>query len=190
MNEPTGQKRGKVPLKPFLKDVRSNLTDQELMRKYELSVQAFVSLIKALLQKKYITQQDLAKRKEINVRRDLARESQFLATLCICPKCGHPHPEPFEVCPACGAQVEDYHHPAHDVLVSMSTIGLEVPVDELPKSPTIEPQEAEGPARNVGVDDIEEVEVVEVMEEGARRSKRLSAIDSVRSFLSKKLKRD
>jgi hypothetical protein len=189
MNEPTGENRGKVPLKPFLKDVRSNLTDQELMRKYQLSAHAFVSLMKALFQKKYITPQDLARRKEINVKKDLARESQFLATLCICPNCGHPHPEPFDVCPACGAQMDDYH-PAQEVLVSMSTIGVEVPVDELPKSPTVEPQEPEDSAQSVVLEGIEEVEVVEVIEEGAGPNKKPSAIDSVRSFLSKKLKRD
>lgn len=186
MSDPTGQKRGKVPLKRFLQDLRTNLTDQELMRKYELSAQAFVSLIKALLQKKYISQQDLARRKEINVKRDLVRESQFLATLCICPQCGHPHPEPFETCPACGAQVED-SVPCEEVLVSMSTIGVEVPVNELPTGPTGRQQEPEDLTQSVVVEGIEEVDAEATAPNGSSSEKKPSAIETVRSLLNKKI---
>jgi len=189
MNDPTVQKRGKVPLKRFLQDLRSNLTDQELMREYGLGAQAFVSLIKALLQKKYITQQDLARRKEINVKRDLARESQFLATLCICPNCGHPHPEPFDVCPACGVRVEDLVQ-AEDVLVATTTFAEGIPVNDLPKVPTVEPQEPEDSAEVVVVECIEEVDADEPAKNAPSAGKIPSAIDSVRSFISKKLKRD
>jgi len=103
MTDPTQDSPGKVPLKPFLADFRSTLTDHELREKYGLSAVGFVSLIKALLAQKLITTDDLAKRRELAVQRDLAKQSKFLSGLTICPNCSHPSPHPFEKCPACGA---------------------------------------------------------------------------------------
>jgi hypothetical protein len=103
MTDPTQDRPGKVPLKPFLADFRSTLTDHELREKYELSAVGFVSLIKALLAQNLITTGDLAKRREMAVQRDLAKQSKFLSGLSICPNCSHPSPHPFEKCPACGA---------------------------------------------------------------------------------------
>jgi hypothetical protein len=103
MTDPTQDSSGKVPLKPFLADFRSTLTDHELREKYELSAVGFVSLIKALLAQNLITTADLAKRREMAVQRDLAKQSKFLSGLTICPNCSHPSPHPFEKCPACGA---------------------------------------------------------------------------------------
>jgi len=107
MTEHFDQKKGKVPLKNFLADFRSPLTDAELRQKYDLSARSFVSLIKALLSQEMVTAQDLAWRKEMTVQRDLAKESEFLAGLYICPHCSHPHPKPFAVCPACGVDTGD-----------------------------------------------------------------------------------
>ncbi len=103
MTDPTQDSPGKVPLKPFLADFRSTLTDHELREKYELSAVGFVSLIKALLAQNLINTGDLAKRRELAVQRDLAKQSKFLSGLSICPNCSHPSPHPFEKCPACGA---------------------------------------------------------------------------------------
>jgi hypothetical protein len=103
MTDPTQDSPGKVPLKPFLADFRSTLTDHELREKYGLSAVGFVSLIKALLAQKLITTDDLAKRREVAVQRDLAKQSKFLSGLTICPNCNHPSPHPFKKCPACGA---------------------------------------------------------------------------------------
>jgi hypothetical protein len=103
MTDPTQDSPGKVPLKPFLADFRSTLTDHELREKYGLSAVGFVSLIKALLAQKLINTEDLAKRREMAVQRDLAKQSKFLSGLTICPNCSHPSPHPFKKCPACGA---------------------------------------------------------------------------------------
>ncbi len=103
MTDPTQDSPGKVPLKPFLADFRSTLTDHELREKYDLSAVGFVSLIKALLAQNLITTGDLAKRREMAVQRDLAKQSKFLSGLSICPHCSHPSPHPFKKCPACGA---------------------------------------------------------------------------------------
>jgi hypothetical protein len=103
MTDPTQDSPGKVPLKPFLADFRSTSTDHELREKYGLSAVGFVSLIKALLAQKLINTEDLAKRREMAVQRDLAKQSKFLSGLTICPNCSHPSPHPFKKCPACGA---------------------------------------------------------------------------------------
>lgn len=100
-NEP---RRGKVPVREFLADFRSPMTDRELREKYGLSARNFVNLMKALVENKIISQQDLATRRQMSVQRDLAKESEFLAQLFICPNCSHPSPHPFETCPACGAR--------------------------------------------------------------------------------------
>ncbi|MGO9567840.1 MAG: hypothetical protein ACLP5H_09895 [Desulfomonilaceae bacterium] len=107
MTDPTQDSPGKVPLKPFLADFRSTLTDHELREKYELSAVGFVSLIKALLAQNLITTDGLAKRREMAVQRDLAKQSKFLSGLSICPHCSHPSPHPFEKCPACGAEASE-----------------------------------------------------------------------------------
>ncbi len=66
-----------------------------------------MSLIKALVARNVVTPADLEKRREMAVQRDLAKESQFLSGLYICPNCSHPHPRPFEQCPACGADLAE-----------------------------------------------------------------------------------
>jgi hypothetical protein len=122
MADKTEPIRGKVPLNQFLADFRSHLTDHEVREKYELSAKAFVSLIKALLAKNIITPADLEKRKVMAVQRDLAKESEFLSGLSICPNCSHPHPKPFEKCPACGADPAAFI-PRHETVDPLSTSG-------------------------------------------------------------------
>lgn len=121
MSDQIQDSRGKVPLKPFLADFRTTVTDNELRQKYGLSARGFVSLIKALLDQNLITTDDLARRREMAVQRDLAKESKFLSGLSICRHCSHPSPHPFEKCPACGAD-------------AIETISEEESVDELSTS--------------------------------------------------------
>lgn len=122
MSDQTQDTRGKVPLKPFLADFRSTLTDHELRQKYELSARGFVSLIKALLDQNLITTDDLTRRREMAVQRDLAKQSKFLSGLSICRHCNHPSPHPFEKCPACGADAVETDS-REESLDEMSTSG-------------------------------------------------------------------
>jgi len=98
-------KRGKIPIREFLADFRSRMTDRELREKYDLSARNFVSLIKALVESRMVSQQDLSIRRQMSVQRDLAKESEFLSQLFICPFCSHPSPHSFETCPACGGKI-------------------------------------------------------------------------------------
>ncbi len=94
MAENNQDQRQKIPLKRFLADFRSPLDDRELMQRYGLSARSFVTLVTTLMKKNLLDKRDLDKRKEIAVQRDLARESQFLSSLYICPNCSHPSPTP------------------------------------------------------------------------------------------------
>jgi len=141
------------------------MTDQELKEKYSLSAHAFVSLIKALLARKVISHVDLLRRREMAVQRDLARETQFLAGLYICPNCSHPHPEPFETCPACGANPHDFP-PAESVIDSLSTSSGHI--DSLTTSGGhIYVEEVENTSDKEEIQEVEEVE--EVRDEESRR---------------------
>jgi DNA-binding Lrp family transcriptional regulator len=187
MTQRSGSSRGKVPLKPFIKDFRSPMPDQELKEKYNLSPRAFLSLIKALLEKNIITNQDVLRRREMSVQRDMAKEAQFLAGLYICPNCGHPHPKPFTVCPACEVDVSDMldnqqpltavsetggHFYVEDIVGEEAELGSEVEDDE-----TSEKQEKASEQK------------VTVKEDTPSRGR--SAVGAITSFFSlKKKKKD
>jgi len=169
--------RGKIPLNRFLNDFRSNVPDHDLREKYSLSARGFVNLMKTLLARNIVTPDDLAKRREVAVQRDLAKESQFLSGLFICPNCSHPHPERFEQCPACGLKMADVI-PQRESRDPLTTSGSHFYVD----------------------DDIEELEESEASpeaelapakddEEKAPKEKS-SSLGQIRAFLSKFKKRD
>jgi hypothetical protein len=184
MADNTEKPRAKVPIREFLSDFRSALTDRELREKYNLSPRGFVSLIKALLAQEIISSVDLAKRREISVKRDMARESEFLAGLYICRNCSHPSPRPFDRCPACGAEPPEGSD--HEISSVLTPTKSHVLVEESPGSIT---QETEV----LSDADIEE----EAPAEGEARSDRrigkqidedddkASAMDSLRSLFSK-----
>ena len=184
MADNTEKPRAKVPIREFLSDFRSALTDRELREKYNLSPRGFVSLIKALLAQEIISSVDLAKRRELSVKRDMARESEFLAGLYICPNCSHPSPRPFDRCPACGAQ------PSQDsdrgISSTLTPTQSHVLVEESPGSVT---QETEV----ISDADIEEEEPAGGKEKSVKQTgkgadegdEKASAMDSLRSIFSK-----
>jgi hypothetical protein len=178
MAEQTPQ-TGKVPLKSFLADFTSGMADKDLREKYKLSAKGYVSLIKALVEKSIISQEDLAERREMAVQRDVAKETQFLSGLFLCPNCSHPHPEPFDVCPACGANVADFSQP-QEPDHSVSTTGSHLILRE---------SETEAPeAEPVPVDKGQEIRIEVEDDSGGESDEDLdktSRLDSVRSFLSK-----
>ncbi|HMK33419.1 MAG TPA: zinc ribbon domain-containing protein [Desulfomonilaceae bacterium] len=166
--------RGKIPLSRFLDDFKSSrLTDQELRVKYALSARSFVNLIKALLAKNIITQDDLARRKAQTVQRDLAKESQFLSGLFICPNCSHPHPDRFVQCPACGFKVEAIA-PSKRSRDPLSTTGNHFYVDDDDEA---EETVAATPAH------LEEMPANTEQED--TKSEKPSSMDQIRSFLSR-----
>ncbi len=119
MSENPSHSRGKVPLDRFLNDFKSSLSDQELRDRYALTARGFVALIKTLHARKILTQADFEHRRKMAAQRDHEKESQFLSGLFMCPHCNHPHPQQFDVCPACGLEVyADVSPDAGDVITT------------------------------------------------------------------------
>jgi hypothetical protein len=108
MAEKNQQKRAKIHLKQFLADYKAGVPDREIMHSFGLSARSLVSLIKTLIDKKVLTAGDLTRRKHMTEEQEQVKETQFLKSLFICPNCGHPHPQKFDLCPACGASPDDY----------------------------------------------------------------------------------
>jgi hypothetical protein len=172
------QQQGKVPLQRFLKDFRSPLSDGELRDKYGLSARGFVSLIKALLARGTINQEDLVRRKETAVQRDLAKEHEFLAQLYICPHCGHPHPTPYDRCPACGADTSDAFGTADAALDPLTSTGRHF----YPDSPGAE-RDADAEPQDRGSAPAAEGETAAAQQDTA------SPFKTVRSLISKLTKK-
>lgn len=129
MADSTQQTRAKIPLKRFLADYKSGVPDREVMQKYGLSARSMISLIKTLVEKKVLDADDLAKRKQMTEQVELVKEQRFLKGLFICPNCGHPHPQQFDVCPACGASLADHGRP-EPIVEDVTTTGGHFYIDD------------------------------------------------------------
>jgi hypothetical protein len=85
----------KITAREVLRDIRSGLSDQDLMEKYTLSAQGLQSVFHKLVNAGVITQPELDDRVPITERTvDLG--------LFICPACGNIQGTEFAVCPRCG----------------------------------------------------------------------------------------
>jgi hypothetical protein len=85
----------KITAREILRDVRSGLSDQDLMEKYTLSAQGLQSVFHKLVTAGVITQAELDDRVPITERTvDLG--------LYICPACGNIQGKEFVICPRCG----------------------------------------------------------------------------------------
>jgi hypothetical protein len=175
MDVHNGEPRRTIPLKKFLTDYRSLLDDRQIMEKYGLSARSFVNLIKSLVQKNLITAQDLAKRREVAVQRDMVKESQFLSSLYICTHCSHPSPTPFKICPACGVDSE-VGPAADDISDEIQTQGSNI---YLPPTQVLEAKESTAASKRPGN------EKQSPSEPGSGEENGSSALVSVRSFFSK-----
>lgn len=85
----------KITAREVLRDIRSGLSDQDLMEKYTLSAQGLQSVFHKLVSAGVITQPELDDRVPITERTvDLG--------LFICPACGNIQGTEFATCPRCG----------------------------------------------------------------------------------------
>lgn len=85
----------KITAREVLRDIRSGLSDQDLMEKYTLSAQGLQSVFHKLVSAGVITQPELDDRVPITERTvDLG--------LFICPACGNIQGTEFAICPRCG----------------------------------------------------------------------------------------
>ncbi len=85
----------KITAREVLRDIRSGVNDQELMKKYSLSAQGIQSVFNKMVSARVITQAELDDRIPLTERTvDLG--------LFICPACGNIQGKEFSVCPRCG----------------------------------------------------------------------------------------
>jgi len=85
----------KITAREVLRDIRSGLSDQDLMEKYTLSAQGLQSVFHKLVSAGVISQPELDDRVPITERTvDLG--------LFICPACGNIQGKEFATCPRCG----------------------------------------------------------------------------------------
>ncbi len=170
MAENNQDPRLKIPLKRFLADFRSPLDDRELMQRYGLSARSFVNLVTTLMKKNLLDKSDLDKRKEVSVQRDLARETQFLSSLYICPHCSHPSPTPFNRCPACGSEPNTQQEEVYPPITTSEGHAYVPPTTVL--------------------EEVEVEEITETEENGTEPQSpgKPSAISAVKSFFSRKVK--
>jgi hypothetical protein len=189
MSESDAGKQGrKISVKDFLTDFRAGISDANLRDKYRLTAQNFVRLLKELAAKKLVTARDLEKRREQSVQQAKAKELEFLAGLYICPKCGHPATQPFEICPACEIHVDEYLSGQHALTV-LSETGTNFYVEEA-EDDSITPTESTPYTTAPHTSDREpEPPDFEDFDESQDKPTKKSALDSVRSLFGGKKKK-
>jgi len=127
----------------------------------------------------------------MGVQRDLAKETEFLSGLYICPQCSHPHPKPFEKCPACGAHPSESLVARETPVLSTPSTGAfyiddNEPVAEFTNAADVPPTEPmikiQSPGSSSSADPDAETEKPRKKKDNKETT---SPISSVRSFLSK-----
>lgn len=96
-----GRQKHRIDGKEALFDVRSGMSDHDLMTKYGLSANGLQSLFKKLLNARLIEYSEIADRESLS-------ERTVDISMFRCPACGLPQFSPFDICPQCGIIVAKY----------------------------------------------------------------------------------
>lgn len=90
-----------IDAREVLKDIKSSMSDADLMEKYSLSARGLQSLFQKLQSANLLSQQDLDDRTPLTER---------TVTLDVfrCPSCGYPQFSKFDECPQCGVLVSKF----------------------------------------------------------------------------------
>ncbi|MEW6348067.1 MAG: hypothetical protein AB1646_03340 [Thermodesulfobacteriota bacterium] len=194
-----GGKQGrKISVKEFLLDFRGGKSDADLRDKYGLSAQNFIRLLKELTAKRLVTPDDLETRRTKAIQQAKAKELEFLAGLFICPKCGHPATQAFEICPACEIHVDEYLSGQH-ALSALSDTGTNFYVEEAENDVIPRPISNEEPEPDLQRDVTPDLDTEPEpepeppqpadLEEGNQQQTKKSALDSVRSLFGGRKKK-
>ena len=96
-----------IDLDRFAVDYRDGVNDRQLLQKYGINSREMIAAVKKLISEGKISRQDYFNRKKKIEEYEAKREREFLKSLYQCPICGHIHPTPFKVCPACETDISD-----------------------------------------------------------------------------------
>jgi hypothetical protein len=90
----------KITAREILNDFKADMSDPDLMRKYELSAEGLQSVFSKMLKAGLITHADLESRVTVT---DKTVDLGF-----VCPSCGYLRTEEFDQCPRCGFATPTY----------------------------------------------------------------------------------
>ncbi|MBI5570986.1 MAG: protein kinase [Desulfomonile tiedjei] len=95
----------KLNIQDFVSDYCRGVKDKDLLAKHQINAKELIAIVKKLINEGMISKEQYFERNRKIEELETIEERQFLASLSHCPVCGHIHPTPFTVCPACGADV-------------------------------------------------------------------------------------
>lgn len=92
----------------FVRDYCEGVKDRDLLAKHKVTAREMISLVKKLIGQGVLSKEDYFNRNRKIEEYEARQEKAFLKSLHHCPVCGHIHPVPFDVCPACGTAIGKY----------------------------------------------------------------------------------
>jgi eukaryotic-like serine/threonine-protein kinase len=98
---------GKLDIEEFVADYCGGAKDRELLAKHHLNPKELIATVKKLIGQGAITKEQYFARNRLVEETEIHEEKQFLKSLYHCPVCSHMDPRPFNLCPACGAEVTE-----------------------------------------------------------------------------------
>jgi eukaryotic-like serine/threonine-protein kinase len=101
----------KLNIQEFIRDYCEGVKDKDLLAKHRINAKELIAVVRKLINEGLISKEDYFDRNRKIQEREVREEKDFLQSLSHCPVCGHIHPTPFTVCPACGTDLNKLKQP-------------------------------------------------------------------------------
>ncbi len=95
----------RLNIQEFIRDYCDGVKDKDLLAKHRINAKELIAIVRKLINEGLISKEDYFDRNRKIQEREVREEKDFLQSLSHCPVCGHIHPTPFTVCPACGTDL-------------------------------------------------------------------------------------
>ncbi len=95
----------RLNIQEFIRDYCDGVKDKDLLAKHRINAKELIAVVRKLINEGLISKEDYFDRNRKIQEREVREEKDFLQSLSHCPVCGHIHPTPFTVCPACGTDL-------------------------------------------------------------------------------------
>lgn len=95
----------KLNIQDFIQDYCDGVKDKDLLATHRINAKELIAIVRKLINEGLISKEDYFDRNRKIQEREIREEKDFLQSLSHCPVCGHIHPVPFTVCPACGTDI-------------------------------------------------------------------------------------
>ncbi len=146
-----------IDIEEFVDDYCMGVKDKDMLEKFGMTPNQMIALVKKLISQGMISKDEYFQRSERIKQYELRQERDFLKSLYHCPVCGHVQPTPFELCPACGINIQEFdaaQKPTDEWIVEQldvpetDTQSIEIPPP--PESEIVENPSLGSPARSEG----------------------------------------